>query len=157
MDTTHSYQPGTYTITVNVSDDDNGAATAQTGSVNRNYAISAIGAPYNADGSSVFKYGSVAPVKVRITDCNNAPVAGLAPTIKVALASSSTPGAPVNETAESVSNADTTGVLRYDATAGQYIYNLATKSLSDGDARYTVTVALSATNKVSQGFGLRTK
>ena len=107
---------------MNVRDDDNGAAAAQTGSVNRLYAISTIGSPYNADGSSVFKYGSVAPVKVQVTDCNNAPVAGLAPTIKVALANSATPGAGVNETAESVSAADTTGFLRYDASAGQYIY-----------------------------------
>lgn len=157
VDTTHSYAPGVYAITVNVSDDDAGAATPGTASVNRVYTLGALGSPYNADGSSVFKYGSVAPLKVRITDCSNAPVAGLAPTVKVTQVSSATPSVAVNETVLSVSSADTTGLLRYDAAAGQYIYNLSTRSLSDGDARYTVTVALSATQRVSQGFGLRTK
>ncbi len=153
---THTYAPGSYTITVNVSDDDGGAAVAKTASVSRNYALSAIQSPYNPDGTSVFKYGSVAPTKVRITDCNNAPVPGLAPTIKVSLANSATPGTAVNETIDSVSAADTTGVLRYDAASGQYIYNLATKSLSDDDAKYLATVAHS-TLKAQQNFGLRTK
>lgn len=160
VDMTHVYAAGSYTITVNVSDDEGAAATAQTSSVTRNYALSSIQAPFNADGTSVFKYGSVAPVKVRITDCADAPVAGLAPPIKVALASSTAPSTAINETADSVSAADTTGVLRYDAASGNYVYNLATKSLSDGDAKYKVTVATSSaagSASTFQNFGLRTK
>ena len=95
-------------------------------------------------------------MKVRITDCNNAPVSGQAPTIRVALASSATPGAGINETVDSVSAADTTGVMRYDAASGNYIYNLATKSLPDGDAKYVVEVNNSGV-KVQQTFGLRSK
>ncbi len=160
VDTTHAYAPGSYTITVNVSDDDGGAAAARTATVSRNYAISGIQAPYNADGTSVFKYGSVAPVKVRITDCTNTSVAGLSPTIRVALVSNSAPSDLVNEPADTVSAADTTGVLRYDAGSGQYIYNLSTRALSDGDARYRVTVATSSAAGAAstfQNFGLRTK
>ena len=156
VEATHAYAPGVYSIGVTVSDDDRGAAAPRTASVARTYAMSAIQAPYNADGTSVFKYGSVAPVKVRITDCTNTPVAGLAPTVTVALASSSAPTAAVNETPDSVSAADTTGVLRFDPASGSYVYNLATKSLSDGDARYTVTVA-GGGSRSSQGFGLRSK
>ncbi len=156
VDTNHAYAPGSYTITVNVSDDDGGAAAQKTATVSRQYAVGAIQSPYNADGTSVFKYGSTAPVKVRITDCSNAAVSGLAPTIRVALASSVTPGTAINETVDSTSAADTTGVMRYDAASGNYIYNLATKSLADGDAKYIVEVNNSGT-KVQQGFGLRTK
>ncbi len=153
----HTYTgPGNYTITVNVSDNDNGAAALKTATVSRHYAVGAIQSPYNADGSSVFKYGSTAPVKVRITDCNSAAVPGLAPTIRVALASSLAPGASINETVDSTSSADTTGVMRYDSASGNYIYNLATKSLADGDAQYVVEVNNSNT-KVQQKFGLRTK
>jgi hypothetical protein len=156
VDAAHSYAPGSYTITVNVSDDDNGGAVAKTAAVSRNYAIGAIQSPFNADGSSVFKYGSTVPVKVRITDCANVSVTTLAPTIRVALASSATPGTAINTTVDSTSAADTTGVMRYDATSGQYIYNMATKSLADGDAKYVVKVA-DAGVSVQQGFGLRTK
>jgi hypothetical protein len=156
VDTTHAYAPGNYTITVNVSDDDGAAAVAKTAAVSRNYAIGAIQSPFNADGSSVFKYGSTVPVKVRITDCANVSVTTLAPTIRVALASSATPSTAINTTVDSTSSADTTGVMRYDATAGQYIYNMATKSLADGDAKYVVKVA-DAGASVQQGFGLRTK
>lgn len=157
VSTTHSYAAGNYTITVNVSDDDGAPAVQQIASVSRSYVVGAIQSPFNADGSSVFKYGSTVPVKVRITDCANAPVPGLAPAIKVALLTSSTPSTAINESTESTSAADTNGVLRYDSTSGNYIYNLATKSLSDGDAKYSVTVGIPSHTPVSQKFGLRTK
>jgi len=46
--------------------------------------------------------------------------------------------------------------MRYDASASQYSYNLATRSLSDGDAKYVVAVASGGTT-VTRNFGLRTK
>ncbi len=156
VDTTHAYAPGSYNITVNVSDDDGAAADAKTAAVSRNYAIGAIQSPFNADGTSVFKYGSTVPVKVRITDCANVSVTTLAPTIRVGLASSTAPSTSINETVDSTSAADTTGVMRYDTTSSQYIYNMATKSLTDGDAKYVVKVA-DAGASVQQNFGLRTK
>ncbi len=156
VDAAHSYKPGSFTITVNVSDDDGAAAPAKNAGVSRNYAIGAIQSPFNADGSSVFKYGSTVPVKVRITDCANVTVTTLAPTIRVGLASSTAPSTAINETVDSTSAADTTGVMRYDTTSSQYIYNMATKSLTDGDAKYVVKVA-DAGASVQQNFGLRTK
>lgn len=156
VDTTHAYAPGNHTITVNVSDDDGAAAVSKSASVSRNYAIGAIQSPFNADGSSVFKYGSTVPVKVRITDCANVTVTTLAPTIRVGLGSSTAPSTAINETVDSTSAADTTGVMRYDTTSSQYIYNMATKSLTDGDAKYVVKVA-DAGASVQQNFGLRTK
>jgi hypothetical protein len=154
----HTYAAGSYTITISALDDDGGAATPATASVNRNYLVGAIQPPINSDGSSVFKYGSTIPVKVRIADCTNAPVAGLSPSIAVKLYSSATPNTSVNEDATSTSAADSTGVMRYDASAGQYIYNLATKSpsIKDGDAKYTVYVTQGGAT-VSQNFSLRTK
>jgi len=153
---THSYGAGRFTITITASDDDGGAATPVTASVTRNYLIGAIQPPINSDGTSVFKYGSTVPVKVRITDCTGAAVPGLSPAILVKLQSTVTPNSNVNEEAASSSAADTTGVLRYDSSGGQYIYNLATKSLKDGDAKYTVYVTQGGAT-VSQNFGLRTK
>jgi hypothetical protein len=151
----HTYAAGDYTITVSASDDDGSPATAKTGSVQRNYRVSAILPPFNADGSSVFKAGSTVPVKVQVTDCLGLQVGGLAPTIRVIQVSAATPGTPINEVPESTSAADTTGSLRWDGVS-QYIYNMATKSLPDPNAKYKVTVALgSATAEV--GFGLRSK
>jgi hypothetical protein len=151
----HTYAAGDYTITVSASDDDGSPATAKTGSVQRNYRVSAILPPFNADGSSVFKAGSTVPVKVQVTDCLGLQVGGLAPTIRVIQVSAATPGTPINEVPESTSAADTTGFLRWDGVS-QYIYNMATKSLPDPNAKYKVTVALgSATAEV--GFGLRSK
>lgn len=105
----HSYAAaGTFTITINVADEDGGAASAQTATATFTYNMSVILPPFNADGSSIFKYGSTTPVKIRITDCNGAPVPGLAPRIETATVSTLTPSESVNET-PSTSGADTTG------------------------------------------------
>jgi len=135
----HTYAAGAYTIKVDVSDEDGGNATQKTGSVSLLYNNSGILQPINANGSSVFKNGSTIPVKVRITDCNSSPVAGLAPDISAVKLDGTTESA-VNEDISSTSAADTGAEMRYDATAGQYIYNLATKSLS-GQGTYRVKVS----------------
>jgi hypothetical protein len=103
------------------------------------YSLAGIQSPFNADGSSVWKAGSTAPVKVRITDCSGAPVPGLTPHVGTQLVSSATPSSGIDE-ATSTSAADSGSAMRYDAGAGQYIYNLATKALSDPDAAYLVVV-----------------
>lgn len=103
------------------------------------WTMSAILPPFNANGSSIWKYGSTVPVKVTITDCNGAPVPGLSPQIGTQLKSSSDPTAAIDE-ANSTSAADTGTTLRYDATAGQYIYNWASKSVADGSATYLMYV-----------------
>lgn len=158
----HDYSAGSYTISVSVTDKDDGTGNSSgSNTVSLLYNMSAIQPPINADGSSIFKYGSTVPVKVRITDCNASPVSGLSPTIGVSMQSTNTPPATVNENTSSTSAADTGQVLRYDPTAGQYIYNLATKSavFTDQNASYWVSVreSHSSPSPVNQKFGLKSK
>lgn len=162
----HSYAPGAYTISVAVRDDD-GDTDSDTGSVARFYDMTGILSPFNADGTSVWKYGSTIPVKVKVTDCDSKPVSGLALQVGTRLVTAGSPGDAIGEAA-STSAADTGTVMRYDATAGQYIYNFATKSLSDGNASYYMIVknvdvlgetntGADATGQSYQRFGLRLK
>jgi hypothetical protein len=156
----HSYGAGNYSIQVAVNDGDGGADT-KSQAVGLLYNMSAIQPPINADGSSIFKYGSTIPVKVRITDCSGAPVPGLAPTIGLSLANSATPPPPINEEVYSTSAADTGNTMRYDASGGQYIYNFNTKSaaITDQNATYWMTVrsAVTSPSQVASKFGVKSK
>lgn len=161
----HSYSVGSFTISVNVTDKDGGTGSNSSGGgVSHLYTMTGILAPFNADGTSVWKYGSTLPVKVKITDCSGTPVPGLAPKVGTSLISSTNPNIAVDETA-STSAADTTGVMRYDATAGQYIYNFASKYLADPSATYYMSVKgtdssgniVTSPGIVQVKFGLKTK
>ncbi|MGE5376114.1 MAG: Ig-like domain-containing protein [Bacteroidota bacterium] len=162
----HSYGVGSFQITVKVTDKDNaqGSASSASSAVSHLYNMTGILAPFNSDGTSVWKYGSTLPVKVQITDCKGTPVSGLAPKIGTSLVSSSDPTISIDETG-STSAADTTGVMRYDPTAGQYIYNFASKNLSDPTAVYYMTVKGTDTSgkmvtspaMVQIKFGLKSK
>ena len=90
---THTYAPGIYTPKVTVTDKDGGSGnkSATTGAVSFLYNLGAILPPFNPDGSSVWKYGSTIPVKVRITDCNGSPVSTLKPKVGTSLNSSAPP------------------------------------------------------------------
>jgi hypothetical protein len=166
---THTYAAGTYTPSVTVTDDDydQGSKSASVAAVSFLYNMTGILQPFNADGTSIFKFGSTIPVKVQILDCNDTPVSGLSPQIGRQLKSSVDPGGSIDETI-STSAADTGTTLRYDPTAGQYIYNLASKSLPDGSAMYYVYVrephstgktntGASAVGQSYQQFGLKLK
>ncbi|WP_330476064.1 HYR domain-containing protein [Terrabacter sp. C0L_2] len=86
--------------------------------------------PVNVDGSSVFKLGSTVPVKFQLTGAS-AGVKDLAARLYLQrLAAVGTSGSVLE--AISTSNATTGNLFRYDATSGQYIFNLATKTLSAG-------------------------
>src|SRR5262249_41778295 len=138
----HSYAAGSYSLSVSLNDGDGGMATQNssgTKNVNALYKLSAIQPPFNADGSSVWKSGSTIPVKVIITDCAGNPVPGLKPMVGTTLVSSSDPGVSIDES-PSTSAADTTGYMRYDPTAGQYIYNFGSGTLKDSTASYYMTV-----------------
>jgi hypothetical protein len=163
----HTYATaGTRTITVTITDDDSGSGTSN-GTASNLYKMSGILSPFNTDGSSTWKYGATIPVKVQITDCNNQPVSGLAPKVGATLYSSATPPTTINEDVYSTSGADTGNVMRYDATAGQYIYNFNSKSnaISDQNAIYWMSVkGLNSANQVvtsaaqvDQKFGIRSK
>jgi hypothetical protein len=147
VSTSHSYAAGSYTVAVDVSDEDGGNATQQTGSVSLLYAtgngvlqpINYTGRPTNPAEMSLFKSGSTVPVKIRPTDCNGAPVPGLTLAVQVNKYDNSADGDSVEST--SPANPDPGNLMRYDATAGQYIYNLGTKGFTNGDYKITITGA----------------
>lgn len=85
--------------------------------------------PINADGSSVFKRGSTVPVKFKLTGADAA-ITNLNARLYIAQSDAVDPSA-TNE-AVSTSSADTGNTFRYDATAGQYSFNLSTKNLLQG-------------------------
>jgi hypothetical protein len=142
---THTYGPGVFTVTVKVTDKDGGYGTSSssTGAVSHLYTASGVLQPVNDTQAhqdpSIFKYGSTIPVKIRVTDCTGAAVSGLSPQIAVKKTAGSSPPTGIDETILSTSGADTGTAMRYDG-AGQYIYNLATKSLSDSTATYQITI-----------------
>jgi len=107
-----------------------------------------IGQPINADGSSVFKAGrGVIPVKL-IPSCGNG---NLAPTITINYAGAG--GGAINETVESVSSADTGSEMRWDSSAGQYVYNLAAKDKTAG--AYTLSIKVAGIEVLTVGFDLK--
>jgi hypothetical protein len=149
----HTYAlVGTYTATVTVTDDDGGVGfTTITKTVS--YNTSGFLQPINTDGTSVFKYNSTIPVKIRFMNCDGSTPANLAPTISLTMVSGATPGLQINEPI-STSAADTTGVMRF--SSNQYIYNLATKPLPDSSATYRITITVPSTGQtVTVNFGLR--
>ena len=91
---------------------------------------------------------------MKILDCDGSAALGLQPKISVQKVSEGTPSG-TDETISSTSGADTGTVLRY-TDDGQYIYNLATKSLLDSTATYQVTVTIPTTGQTtSASFGLK--
>jgi hypothetical protein len=84
--------------------------------------------PINVDGSSVFKGKSI-PVKFKLCGAS-AGITSANATLSIALISGGTPGT-VNEAA-STSAADTGNTFRYDASSGQYIFNLSTATMTTG-------------------------
>ena len=121
---------GQCTITANQPGDDNyNPALTVSRSFNTHYSWTDLLQPINADGSSVFKLGSTVPVRFRLTGASAA-VTNLQASIYLAKVSNGVVGTEVEATA--TNSADGGNVFRYDATEGQYIFNLGTKPLSQG-------------------------
>ena len=107
-----------------------------------------IGRPLNANGSSVFKPGrGVLPVKL-IPSCGNG---NLAPAIAIDYTGAG--NRAVNEEVASVSSADKGTTMRWDATAGQYIYNLETKRKTAG--HYTLSIKVAGIEVLAVAFTLK--
>ncbi len=85
--------------------------------------------PVNADGSSIFKLGSTVPVKFQLSGAS-AGISNLVARLYIQRIGPGGTGADIE--AISTSNATTGNLFRYDATSGQYIFNLGTKTLSTG-------------------------
>ncbi len=99
----------------------------------------AVGQPINADGSSIFKRGRTVPVKITLTDENGAPVTGEPLRLSLAKLTDEIEGDVVEGDFASGNAND--GSLFRETGAGEYIYNLSTKSLSTGtwNVRATTT------------------
>ena len=158
----HTYAAGSYTITVNVQDEDGTSVddSDNTATVSLLYSVSGVLQPVNdtqaKNDPSVFKYGSTIPVKIRVTDCNGASVSGLSPQIAVKKIAGSTPPTGTDEAISSTSGADSGTTMRYDAAGGLYIYNLATKSLGDSTATYEIKITGPFATVTAQ-FGTKAK
>jgi hypothetical protein len=88
--------------------------------------------PVNADGSSVFTSRQrTIPFKFRLTNCAGMPVGTATAMIDVVPVALYSAGGVLEEVASS-GNANSGNTYRYDASSGQYIYNLSSQSLPHG-------------------------
>ena len=109
----------------------------------RNYSVEgrttdctfSVGRPIKGDGSSVFKRRGVIPVKLK-PSCG---AGALAPTIKITYTGEA--AAAPNETVSSVGAANRGATMRWNASAGRYIYNLAVKHKDPGHYRLSFNIA----------------
>jgi hypothetical protein len=151
----HTYVlAGMYHAKVTVTDSD-GAPTDNDNDFTVNFTIVGGGVlpPINQDGTSVFKFKSTIPTKIKVQNCDGSYPSNLAPTIALTMKSGATPGLEINEPI-STSAADTTGIMR--VADQQYIYNLATKPLPDSSATYKIKITIPATlQEVTATFGLK--
>jgi hypothetical protein len=93
----------------------------------------------NTPVTNKLKNGQVLPVKVKLTDCNGAPVTNLSPAIvlKPGDMTSFNDDTVVPITPPSVSNADTTGIMRPSGD-GSFIYNMSVNITLNKD--YTILI-----------------
>jgi len=94
------------------------------------YAFGGISPPVNADGSSIFKFGSTIPVKFQLTDAAGNFVTNAVAKLYLIKINNGVSGTDIE--AASTSAATTGNLFRYNLTDNQYIFNLATKPLSIG-------------------------
>ena len=127
-----TFSPGTTTVRCTVVDHD-GLPAAASFPVRVSYQAPTdgtfFGQPINPDGSSIFKRGSTIPVKFRLTGAS-AGITTLVARLYTAKITNGVTGTVVE--AESNVPCDGGNTFRYDASARQYVYNLATKSLITG-------------------------
>jgi hypothetical protein len=127
---------------VQVTDDDGGASNVAETTVGVGSG-SFLPPMTNQPVTDKLKNGQVLPVKVKVADCAGAPVTSLAPRIELKSGDLTTGVADdttVTITPESVSSADTTGVMR-SLGDGTYIYNMRVSLPSTAIGKdYTVIV-----------------
>jgi Big-like domain-containing protein/HYDIN/CFA65/VesB family protein len=137
-----------------VTDDDGGSVTYTYAGGLDHYAV-AFQAPIQDGVRNIVKQGNVIPVKLQITNCSGQPVLGK--TLSIGYVEGDVYDDADNGTltvVDSVSNADTTGFMRY--VDSKYMYNLATKSLKVS-MPYTVVVREPSTNQFVASFVIYAK
>ena len=99
-----------------------------------------------------FKWGRTIPIKFQLTDAQGAFITNALPSISLKLISGGMPSGEVID-GDSSGEANTDSIFRYDPNSNQYIFNLATKSLT-APATYRITVDLGdgTTQKVDIGL-----
>ena len=130
------FPPGKTIVIWTATDASSNSATATT-TVTATYLFGGILQPINADGSSIFKFGSTIPVKFQLTDYNGNFVTTAVATIRVAQISGGIVGTDTE--AISTNTPATTGNL-FRLADSQYIFNLATKPLLAGTWQIQITL-----------------
>jgi hypothetical protein len=113
------------------------APTSGSGNLGVNYLFNGFQQPINADGSSVFG-GRTVPVKIKISDYYGTPVPDAAAHVYFAFGTPAVIGTDAEPLAST--NGDSGNLMRYDASAGQYIFNWDIAGLTNGT--YSVRVDL---------------
>jgi hypothetical protein len=158
---THTYATaGPHTITVSVSDEDGGTSVPVTTTLVVNLTTNGILQPVNwtqgAQDPSIFKYGSTLPIKVQFFDCNLSTPSNLVVLVSIVKLSGSSPNSGIDEAISNTNSPDSNGIMRW--STNQYMYNLATKSLSDSSATYKLTLTVQLTGQtVYTTFGVKPK
>jgi hypothetical protein len=154
----HTYSAGTYTPVVTVTDKDGGSGSSSSLSSQPQVSLfystgQGILQPINYTGPrSAFKLGSTIPVKTKITDCNGAAVSGLTLTVSLRKLDGTPDGTSVEDVYSTVPDQGTT--MRFTGTPDyQYIYNLGTKNLTQGDYEVKITGATIA--PISATFSIK--
>jgi hypothetical protein len=127
---------GQCTVTASQAGDNNHhAAVPVARSFTVAYSWSGVLQPVNNDGSSVFKAGSTVPIKFQLTGAS-ATVTNLAARIYLTSVSNGVLGTEVEALSQVA--ADSGNVFRYDPIAGQYVFNLSTRGMTQGTWRVRV-------------------
>jgi hypothetical protein len=151
---------GSHTAKVKITDDDGGVSATATAIATVNYNVSGILQPINDTRNgqpvSLFKFKSTVPAKIQVTDCDGSYPSNLVITVSVKRISGTPPPVGTEEAASTVPPTDGNTMRFTGSPDNQYIYNVATKNLSDATATYEITLTIAATNQtVSATIGLK--
>lgn len=146
--------PGVKHITIPAAVDKAGNATPEQVITYYVYGYSGLLQPINLDGKGSFKQGSTIPVKFQLMDGTKS-LADAKATIQLIRVSTALI-VPENQVV-STSTATEGNLFRYDSTANQYIFNLGTKLLIEGQYQAIITITVDGTTvtKTSQSFTIR--
>ncbi len=140
---------GTTQVSCTATDSKGNKSAAQVFNVTVTVPWSNVLQPINVDGTSVFKLGSTVPTKFKLNGTASS-VTNL--TAKLYYAKISDGVAGTEAEASSTAAADSGNTFRYDATSGQYIFNLATKGWSEGSYELRVDLGDGVKHTVKIGI-----